>query len=64
MAFPASGHCRDSLTKEQRGHSLHNCVMQKAMKETRHRAEIPKLASCHTLQQSFAPISRIIAAME
>jgi hypothetical protein len=38
--------------------------MQKAMKETRHRAEIPKLASCHTLQQSFAPISRIIAAME
>jgi site-specific recombinase XerD len=38
--------------------------MQKAMKEARHRAEIPKPASCHTLRQSFAPISRIIAAVE
>jgi hypothetical protein len=34
------------------------------MKEARYRAEIPKLTSCHTLRQSFSPISRIIAAME
>lgn len=54
----------DSLTKEQRRVSLHEYVMQKVAKAVRHRAEVLKPASCHTLRQSCAPISRIIAAME
>ena len=33
--FPASSHCSDPLTKEQRRHRLHESVMQKAMKEAR-----------------------------
>ena len=52
--FPASSHYTDPLTREQRRHHIHESVMQRAMKEARHRAEIVKLASCHTLRHSFA----------
>jgi integron integrase len=52
--FPASSHYTDPLTREQRRHHLHESVMQKAMKEARHRAGIVTPASCHTLRHSFA----------
>jgi integron integrase len=52
--FPASSHYSDRETGERRRHHLHESVMQKALKEARHRAGIAKPASCHTLRHSFA----------
>lgn len=52
--FPASGHYTDRLTGEKRRHHLHESVVQKAVKEARLQAGIPKPATCHTFRYRFA----------
>lgn len=52
--FPATSHFTDRVTGEKRRHHLHESVLQRAFKEARLGAGIPKPASCHTLRHSFA----------
>ncbi len=52
--FPASGHYTDRITGEKRRHHLHESVVQKAVKEARLQAGVPKPATCHTFRHSFA----------
>ena len=52
--FPATSHYVDSTTREKRRHHLHESVVQRAVKEARLNARIPKPATCHSLRHSFA----------
>jgi integron integrase len=52
--FPATSHFTDRVTGEKRRHHLHESVLQRAFKEARLKAKIPKPATCHTLRHSFA----------
>lgn len=52
--FPSEGICADRLTGEIRRHHLHETVVQRAIKEAVRRAQITKIASCHTFRHSFA----------
>jgi integron integrase len=52
--FPATSHYTDRLTGERRRHHLHECVLQRVMKEAVRKAAIAKPASCHTFRHSFA----------
>ncbi len=52
--FPATSHYADNATGEKRRHHLHESVMQRAFKEARLKAGIPKPATCHSLRHSFA----------
>jgi len=52
--FPATSHYADKATGERRRHHLHESVMQRAFKEARLKAGIPKPATCHSLRHSFA----------
>jgi integron integrase len=52
--FPATRFYVDGLTGQRRRHHLHETVLQRAFKQARRSAGIPKPASCHTLRHSFA----------
>ncbi len=52
--FPATSHYVDRTTGEKRRHHLHESVVQRAFKEARLSARIPKPATCHSLRHSFA----------
>jgi integron integrase len=52
--FPATRFYVDRLTGQRRRHHLHESVLQRAVKDAVRAAGIPKLATCHTLQHSFA----------
>jgi integron integrase len=52
--FPATSHYTDRINGEKRRHHLHESVRQKAFKEARIKAQVFKLAGCHTLRHSFA----------
>jgi site-specific recombinase XerD len=52
--FPATSHFTDRVTGEKRRHHLHESVLQRAFKEARLKARVPKPATCHTLRHSFA----------
>jgi integron integrase len=52
--FPASSHYTDRATGERRRHHTHESVIQKAVKEARLQASIPRPATCHTFRHSFA----------
>jgi len=52
--FPASSHYTDRATGERRRHHTHESVIQKAVKEARLQARIPRPATCHTFRHSFA----------
>lgn len=52
--FPASSHYADRATGEKRRHHLHESIVQRAVKEARLHARIPKPATCHCLRHSFA----------
>ncbi len=41
-------------TGAQGRHHVHESVLQRAMKEAVHKADITKFASCHTFRHSFA----------
>ena len=52
--FPATSHYVDRTTGDKRRHHLHESVVQRAFKEARLNAGIPKSATCHSLRHSFA----------
>ncbi|MBI4472798.1 MAG: integron integrase [Acidobacteria bacterium] len=52
--FPATRIYRDRITGARRRHHLDESVLQRAVKEAIRRAEVNKLASCHTFRHSFA----------
>jgi len=52
--FPATSHYVDRTTGERRRHHLHESVLQRAFREARLKAGIPKPATCHSLRHSFA----------
>jgi integron integrase len=52
--FPATRIYLDRATGQRRRHHLHESVLQRAVRDAVHRAEIPKRASCHTFRHSFA----------
>lgn len=51
---PATSHYVDRMNGEKRRHHLHESVLQKTFKEARIKAQVFKLAGCHTLRHSFA----------
>lgn len=52
--FSATSHYTDPTTGETRRHHLHESVVQKAVKEARLHAGVPKPATCHAFRHSFA----------
>jgi integron integrase len=52
--FPATSHYTDRISGEKRRHHLHESVLQRAFREARLKAAIPKPATCHSLRHSFA----------
>jgi integron integrase len=52
--FPATRIYVDRETGQRRRHHLHESALQRAVKDAVRRGEIPKPATCHTLQHSFA----------
>ncbi|MSP39890.1 MAG: hypothetical protein EXR70_15490 [Deltaproteobacteria bacterium] len=52
--FPATSHYTDRATGEQHRHHLHECVLQKAVKQAVRKAGLAKPATPHTFRHSFA----------
>jgi integron integrase len=52
--FPAARTYRDHASGIERRHHLHETVLQRAVKEAAHRAQLTRRATCHSLRHSFA----------
>jgi integron integrase len=52
--FPSASLCRDPYAGVPVRHHLHEKVVQRAVQEAVHRAELTQPASCHTLRHCFA----------
>ncbi len=52
--FPSSRLSIDPLSKKLRRHHIHESSIQKGVRQTAKKLEIPKHVTCHTLRHSFA----------